>query len=329
MKPRPTANFTANKDAFCQAPATVNFTNSSVSGVSYSWDFGDGTTSTQLSPSHTFTALGTYNVTLVVTGSNGCSATITKQIKVLEPIISFVGLPKEGCIPLGINFQAAISSTEPVTSYLWDFGNGATSTAATPSYTYTTQGVFTVSLTITTAGGCSKTYTLPAAVKAGTKPTVNFDADTGTFTVILVVKNNGCKDTLKIANFIKVKPPIAKFIFKNNCNDKLNITFTDQSIGAVSYFWDFGDGTTSTVKNPAHRYSAYGTYDVQLTVSNDTCQHTMKQTVKIVNGTPDFIAIPELWLRGRKWRRHSNNNNLPQGRTVFSELKSNRRNRLR
>jgi gliding motility-associated-like protein len=342
VRPRPSAAFTADRTAFCKPPATVNFTNTSSDGASFLWNFGDGNTSNQQSPSHTFTAYGTYEVKLLVTGANGCTDSVKKQIVITKPSITFIDLPREGCIPYSITFKAAISSPEPVVTYLWNFGDGGTSTAATPSYTYTAHGTYSVSLTVTTAGGCTETYTLRDAVKVGTKPAVNFAAmpkevcafqevmftnlttgggneflwmfgdggsstlpnpiylysDTGTFDVILHVKNNGCHDSARINDYIKIKPPIASFIFQSNCSNKRSFTFTDRSIGATSWFWDFGDGTTSTQQSPVHNYAAYGTYVVKLTVSNDTCQHQQIQTIKIVNGTPDFKAVPTVACKG-------------------------------
>jgi len=344
VRPRPTANFSADKYAFCKAPATVNFTNTSSSGVSYQWNFGDGNTSSQPSPSHTFNAIGSYGVSLLVTGANGCTDSISKSIVINKPTISLIGFPKKGCAPFTVSFNATINSPEPVVSYLWDFGNGVTSTSATPSYTYAAKGTYTIRLTVTTASGCTETITLPAAVLVGTKPAINFTAmprvacafqtvqfanlttdtsgqvetlwlfgdsgtgtafnpvheysDTGFFNVTLFVTNNGCRDSLKIDSFIRIKPPIAKFKYENRCSNKLNFTFTDQSIGATTWLWDFGDGTTSTAQNPVHNYSSYGTYQVKLVVTNDTCEHQQIQTVRIVNGTPDFKALPTVACKG-------------------------------
>jgi gliding motility-associated-like protein len=342
VRPKPSAAFTADKTAFCQIPATVNFTSSSTGAISYLWNFGNGVTSTAQNPSHTYTAFGNYSVRLLITNDVGCTDSVAAIINVGKPVITFNSLPKEGCIPYGVNFSANISSPEPVVSYLWNFGNGVTSTAATPSYTYTTQGTYTVSLTVTTASGCTETYSMPSAVMVGTKPNVNFTAtpnevcafqsvffsnlttgggteylwlfgdggssnqqnpvyqygDTGVFNVILYVKNNGCTDSLRIDRLIKIKPPIAKFNYQSSCANKLNFTFTDQSLGATSWYWDFGDGTTSTQQNPVHNFSTYGNHLVRLTVANDTCTHQQEQLIRIVNGTPDFKALPTSACKG-------------------------------
>lgn len=339
VRPKPTAAFSADKRNFCQTPATVVFTNTAANAVSYQWLFGDGTTSTQQNPTHTYTAYGNYDVTLIVTNDLGCTDTLRMGrpgfpfITVQKPSVVINRLPTEGCIPYTFNFGATVSSPDPVVSYLWNLGTGVTSTSQSPSHTYTATGTHDISLTITTASGCTETVTVKDGVKVGTKPAISFTAtprevcafkevfftstttgatdyfwqfgdggtstaanpihlygDTGTFDVTLIVKNNGCKDTLKIDDFITIKPPIANFNWKNACSDKLRFEFTDKSLGAKTWHWDFGDGTTSTLQNPVHTYGAYGNYVVKLVVTNDSCQHQMVQTVRIANGTPGFSA---------------------------------------
>ena len=345
VRPQPTSIFTADKKAFCQIPATVVFTNSSLNAVSYDWSFGDGGSSTAQNASHTYTAYGSYTVKLKTTNALGCTHTDSLVINISKPVISFNNLPREGCIPYTHSFSAAVSSPDPVTSYAWDFGDGTTGTGATPSHTYTVQGTYTVTVTITTASGCTEVASLPAAIKVGTKPNVAFSAtpreqcafqtvyfsdlttgttssnleylwlfddggtstaqnpayqysDTGTFNITLYVKNNGCKDSLRIDKYIRIKPPIASFIYQTSCANKLHFTFTDKSIGATSWSWNFGDGATSTQRNPVHDYATYGTYTVKLTVSNDTCFHTKAIPIRIVNGTPDFHALPTTACKG-------------------------------
>ncbi|WP_172623124.1 PKD domain-containing protein [Flavisolibacter ginsenosidimutans] len=346
VRPIPKASFIADKTAFCQAPATVNFTDASQNAVSYEWNFGDGATSSQQNPSHTYTAFGNYTVKLKTTNALGCADSSTLTVTISKPVITLSGLPQEGCVPYTANFVASVSSPDPVVTYAWDFGDGASSSAAAPSHTYTAQGTYTVTLKVTTQSGCTESYSYAAAVKAGTKPQVNFTAtprevcafqtvsfsslttglstgsnvsylwnfgdggtstaqnptyqynDTGTFNVVLYVKNNGCEDSLRIDRFIKIKPPIANFIYQTSCANKLHFGFIDRSIGATSWQWDFGDGVTSTQQSPTHDYAAYGTYIVKLLVSNDTCTHTKALTIRIVNGTPDFHALPTTACKG-------------------------------
>ncbi len=341
VRPKPTSIFTADKTAFCQLPATVSFTSSSLNAVAYEWTFGLGLTSTDQNPTQTYTAYGTYLVSLKTTNSVGCTDVATATINISKPVITFNDLPRENCVPYTHVFSATVSSPDAVASYSWDFGDGTTSNAATPSHTYAIPGTYTVSLAITTPSGCTATKSLPAAITVGTKPNVNFDAtprvqcafqpvtfanlssggneyvwvfgdggvssgqnpvyqysDTGYFNVVLYVKNNGCRDSLRIDSFIRIKPPIAKFIYTTSCASKLHFVFTDKSIGATSWQWDFGDGTTSTQKSPVHDYGGYGNYLVKLTVSNDTCTHSRTELMRIVNGTPDFHALPTKACKG-------------------------------
>lgn len=333
--PRPAVAFTANNTSSCQPPLTVNFTNQSTGGVSYLWNFGDGNTSTQASPTHTYSAYGNYNVTLIVTNSSGCTDTLlqTAFVRIQRPVISFPALPQRGCVPYTTNFSANINTLDNVTSYLWDFGDGNTSTQATPTHTYPNQGNYTVTLTITTSTGCTETYSLNNAIVVGRVPVIDFTAapnpvcafgpvnftstvsegdtwlwnfgagspsnhpnpvhqytDTGSFTVSLTVTNNGCPTTVTKPQFITVKPPISDFTYQNDCVNRRRFLFTDRSVGATSWLWDFGDGNTSTQQHPTHTYTAFGSYIVTLTVMNDTCSNSKSFTIPVFDETPSFSA---------------------------------------
>lgn len=237
---RPVANFSANNTFKCQPDLPVNFTNQSTNAVSWLWNFGDGSTSTSSNPSHTYTNYGSFDVQLIVTNASGCTDTLTKKayIQIIRPVISFPMLPVEGCIPYTINPVATISTLDAVTSYLWDFGNGATSASPTPSYTYTTQGTYTVTLTITTSSGCTETYSLPAAVTVGRVPIIKFGATPN---------------------------PVCAF---------QPVQFTDSSNEGDRWIWSFGDGDTSTEQNPLHQYGDTGLLNVTLTVINNGCKST-------------------------------------------------------
>jgi PKD repeat protein len=139
------------------APLTVDFTDQSTGGAtSWSWDFGDGGTSTLQSPSHTY-AQGSYTVALTATGPGG-SNTNTKPgfITVgptppVPPVAAFSATPTTGIIPLTVAFTD--QSTGSISTWSWDFGDGGTSTLQSPSHDYVTAGTYTVSLTTTGPGG--------------------------------------------------------------------------------------------------------------------------------------------------------------------------------
>jgi len=332
--PRPAAAFKANDSTRCQPPLTVAFQDLSVNAVSWQWDFGDGNTSNQQSPSHTYNGFGSFDVTLVVTNASGCTDTIRRPagVKIIKPEIVIEPLPIRGCLPFTLNPVARITTLDAVTSYSWNFGDGFTSNLPNPSHTYTVQGSYSVTLTITTSSGCTETLVVPGAVTVGRKPVVNFSAtpnpvcafqpvqftdltneadewlwnfgdgatstnqnplheysDTGHLAVILYATNSGCRDSL-LFEFIQVKPPIARFGYQTNCIDRLLFNFRDSSIGATSWFWDFGDGTTSTAQNPSHTFPSYNTYNVSLTVTNDTCSHTVTKPIRVIKEITDFAA---------------------------------------
>ena len=99
--PKPKAAFTANTPGACRGPVTVTFANQSQNAVAYQWLFGDGTGSNQPRPSHVYTSRGSFDVTLIATGANGCSDTlkIPAQVKILPPALTLKGLPAKGCVP--------------------------------------------------------------------------------------------------------------------------------------------------------------------------------------------------------------------------------------
>ncbi len=149
------------------------FTNTSTGSItSYAWTFGDGGTSTAASPSHIYAAAGVYTVSLTVTGPGG-SNTQTRSnyvtVTTAAPVAQFTGSPTFGVAPLTVAFTN--TSTGSITSYAWTFGDGGTSTAASPSHVYAAAGVYTVSLTVTGPGGSNtqtrSNYVTVVVLKSG------------------------------------------------------------------------------------------------------------------------------------------------------------------
>ncbi|MDB5202566.1 MAG: hypothetical protein JWQ27_1975 [Ferruginibacter sp.] len=335
--PKPQAAFTGNPLSSCTVPRTVNFTSTSIGAITYEWNFGDGGTSTLQNPSHVYSTPGNFSVTLVATNASGCTDTLTKAdfVKIALPVVSINNLPQLGCGPFSWTFSSTLVSSEPAVSYSWDFGDGGTSASANPTHIFAA-GDFTITVTITTASGCTAAVTVPAGIRVGTKPSANFVADpldvcanlpvnftdlstgtitewqwdfgdgatsaqqnpthnyddTGVFTIRLIVLNNGCADTLIRTNYVHVKPPIAIFTPSINCAAPFTTNFTDGSIGADTWSWNFGDGNTSNVPSPVHTYAATGTYGVSLTVTNAAsgCSFTRSQDLRIIHETADFTG---------------------------------------
>lgn len=234
----PAIDFSANPVSGCQLPLNVTFTNPSGSAYSYQWNFGDSSIlSTEPNPTHPYTREGNYNVTLTATNASGCGATLTKPafIKIQKPVITFNNLPTRGCIPYTISPTASIVSVDSITSYQWDFGDGGKSSQQNPTYMYTVQGKYTVTLTVTTASGCTETYALPDAVKVGTKPTTGFTFD----------KNNICASE--------------------------TVTFSDTSSPSDEWRWVFGDGGSASTKVAPYMFADTGTISVKLNAYNSGC----------------------------------------------------------
>src|SRR5512136_2457297 len=226
------------------APLTVLFIDVSQGSPSTRlWDFGDGSTSTEMFPLHTFNAAGKYTVRLTVKNKGG-SDTMTREDFITvnganPPKAQFIAYPRQGTAPMTVLFLD-VSQGSP-SSRLWDFGDGTTSTDMFPLHTYVAPGKYTVKLTVTNSGG---------------------------------------SDTLVRENFIIVRvgnPPKAQFTaYPQDGAAPLAVTFLDLSRGyPSSRVWDFGDGASSTDINPVHVYEKPGKYTVTLTVTNDAGSDTM------------------------------------------------------
>jgi parallel beta-helix repeat protein/predicted outer membrane repeat protein len=127
---------------------------SSGSPQNWSWDFGDGETSTEQKPSHVYNTEGTYTVTLAVAGPTGEDTETKFDYIVLPPpapTATFIGNPMTGAEPLTVQFT--YQSSDSITDWFWDFGDGASSNSQRPCHTFTDAGDFTVSLTVTGDGG--------------------------------------------------------------------------------------------------------------------------------------------------------------------------------
>ena len=143
----PVAQFSFDPAACTNAP--VNFDDQSSGGTGatishWDWDFGDGTNGSGINPSHTYTSSGTFNVSLTVTNTFGCTNTLIQQVNVLPaPVASFT----MSGTTLTVSFTSTSSANGPA-SYHWDFGNGISSDEQNPTYTYPNAGVYTVCLTV-------------------------------------------------------------------------------------------------------------------------------------------------------------------------------------
>ncbi len=217
------------------APLAVQFTDLSTGVIgAWSWDFGDGNSSTAQDPPHTYLTPGTYTVALTTTGPGGSTTETKTDLIVVSdstPVADFSADLTSGDAPLTVQFTDASSGT--INSRDWDFGDGGTSTAIHPQYTFNTPGTYTVVLDATGPGGSDTATKVDYITVTEAPPTANFTSD--------VVSG--------------VAP--------------LTVNFTDLTTGGVPFQWDwtFGDLGTSTAQNPQHIYTAPGTYTVVLAVT--------------------------------------------------------------
>lgn len=215
----------------------------------HSWDFGDGYTSTLQSPYHPYSSLGTQTITHSITNSCGNTSTASNNISVDNSSVpsnaNFGFYPNT---PLCPGVQITFNSQNYEGQWSWDFGDGVTATGINPRHTYTAIGNYTVTHTITNA--CNNVLSSSQVI--------------------------AITDTITPNATFNVSPSVA-------CpNDIISFNPNEQN-GSV-YFWDFGDGFTSTLKYPSHQYNAVGSYTASLTVTN-TCNITNTSTFVVqING---------------------------------------------
>ncbi|MDE3237153.1 MAG: PKD domain-containing protein [Bacteroidota bacterium] len=230
-----TAGFTMNDSSQCVTDNLFVFTNTSTAcscGLTYLWDFGDGTTSSEKNPVKQYSQFGEYDINLYVTDCNGNKGMYTRQVYIGDkPHAAFNVL-----YPTLNGNSYTFLSTSTVTlgpiSYHWDLGDGTTASVSNPTVTY------------------------PA----------------GNYQVQLIVKGRGtCADTAMQQIMVK-QQPVADFAItsSNTCLKSNSFYFHNQSLysGTAQYLWDFGDGTTSTESNPVKVYTASGNFLVQLKLTD-------------------------------------------------------------
>jgi gliding motility-associated-like protein len=257
------ADFTADKTEGC-SPIIVNFTNLSnpETGLSYYWDFGNGSTSATQNPSVIFNEPGFFTIKLVITdGVLQDSLIRTDYIEVFaNPTPTFIiSASDTGCAPYSVTFIDQSLSQAPIVFWHWDFGDGSESLLQNPQHTYSFQNNFGVSLFIKDA--------------------------------------NNCQNTLFADNFIHVYKPTADFSVTDsfNCNGTLNANFINNSSNANQFVWNFGNGQTSDEQNPECFYSQAGLFTVSLIAKGGyTCSDTLIRThyINIKNIEANF-SMPD------------------------------------
>ena len=211
-------------------PATIAFTNQSQGNTSpsYHWNFGDGTTSTGFNPIHVYTHSGLYTIQLIITDPSTCNSTdtITHQILILSNAATDTIPTIHLCSPQQVQIGLLPSSDTSI-HYKW----------------------------------------IPGTYLNQTNVANPFANPPGSTQYTLIVSNSLCADTFKQKIQIDTKSPAAFTPMQTGCVPA-NVNFTSQIQGNTSptYYWNFGDGSTSTTPNPSHVYTQSGLYVVQLIV---------------------------------------------------------------
>jgi PKD repeat protein len=213
----------------------------------YKWTFGDGAFSTEKAPTHKYITNGTYKVHLLVSDGNSAD---TKEEELVISNITIEDIVFEPSFEIALNdLDISITNTSTVkgtdVSYLWDFGDGTTSTETSPSHTYVAEGLYQIKLEIKTQVGQSKTVSKQIKIEL-------------------------------------LKPEI-EAIYTNV--DGYSVSFesgvTYAGTGKLTYLWDFGDGETSTLEKPTHKYQQEGSYQVTLKVSDGVFEDAYTSSLEI------------------------------------------------
>jgi len=239
-------NFNPNPSVCPNVNVQVSpYDNSSI----HSWNFGDGYTSTSQSPYHPYSTLGIKTITHSVTNTCGNTSNLSHTITVDNTSVptnaNFSYYPST---PLCPGVQINFNSQNYEGQWSWDFGDGVTATGQNPRHTYSTIGNYTVTQTITNACNNTLSYSQVLAITDTITPNANFN----------VGPNPACP------------------------NDVIGFNPSEQN--GTNYFWNFGDGTSSSLKYPSHQYAAAGSYNVSLTVTNSCNKTNTSTSVVVING---------------------------------------------
>lgn len=246
--PLPSVEFITSSACINEQP--INFTNQSTitSGTNdiYLWNFDDNLNSTSGLENSSFNYLshGVYNVMLTVSSNLNCKDSIQKMVNVFQkPTAYFIEDTTEGCVPLCVTFNSISTDGLGIVSWDWKFEN--------------------------------------SLGEGGSKYVGYCYEESGNYDVTLIVRNvEGCYDTIIKPTLITTYPfPLADFELSPSSTTVLTpeVTFTNTSIDAVSWFWNFADGSVDSINfNPIHDYQDTGVYNVQLTVYNNIgCPNTV------------------------------------------------------
>ena len=251
------ANFSMSDTVGVCAPHTFTFYNSNLPSASATWNFGDGTTATGDTVTHTYTLPGNYHVTLDVILPSGCIGTIQKTVTILQPVGTFYFNGAYFCNSQITRFDAVVNNAD---SLFWNFGDGTqlATTLTTVFHSYTFPGLYLPYLTVQSSFGCQNTLPGP--------------------------------DTIRIE-----KLQVGFFDTQHKSCGSTTVNFSDTSyafFGIDTYEWEFGDGTTGNGSTVSHTYTTTGTYNVQLIITGISgCKDTIIKPIYIAINEPPVATI--------------------------------------
>ena len=260
-EPPVNSNFSANPTAGF-VPFTVQFTDLTTGDPSnWAWDFGDGGTSSEQNPLHTYTFPGLFTVKLTTSNANGAGleqkTNLINVFPMPEPTSEFQGAPLTGFAPLKVIFTD--TSTGNIANWNWDFGDSSISTLQNPGHEYKNPGFYNVKLTVSGAGG------------------------------------TGFEEKINLINVLDGQAPTAEFFGEPLAGRApFTVHFFNQSSGEiVNWNWDFGDGESGTEQNPVHTFNSPGNYNVKLIVSgkDGTSEESKTGYVTVISGNTPTAAF--------------------------------------
>jgi len=247
--------FVATTNGRCGSPILYNFSDTTIGAVKWEWDFDNYNNTVQAtdqSPSYTYTLDGGYSSWLRVTNAAGCTAQVYKYISIVR---EYVTISAQGtrakCGPYSLSFTS--TSTVPIATYNWNFGDGGTSDLAEPTHLFSSPGSWNITLSYKTGSGCTGTVSYGSAE-------------------------------------VNIQPKAAFTVANTTVCGNTPVTFLVTPYpGEDNYTWDFGDGFGYTNSNSSHQYTYDSTYSVSLIVFNrGGCSDTMtrKAYIKVVPPFP-------------------------------------------
>jgi PKD repeat protein len=267
-----TASFSVAPSAGVAGVTAFVCSNTSSGATSWAWNFGDGATSSLQNPAHIYTSPGTYTIQLTANGSGGQSFA-SHAVSVTSGIAAdFTFSPSNPTTQQNVAFSDR--SAGNVVAWLWNFGDGTSSTSQNPSKRYSFAGNYSVSLLVSSAAGLTSTTSRVVSVSTA----------------------------------IPTAPPVsAAFDAPTPATVRDSVSFTDRSTGSpTSWQWNFGDGATSSLQNPTHVYAIQGVYAVTLTAANaassSATSHTITIAAPIAYRTLVPVAAQTNGLSGSVWR---------------------------